>query len=97
MKARYNKGLDHCIEIYNSKGAMCLKKADAKVLAESINKAIAEAERDFGREQLTPFEDALDDIIHEAISINYIDQYWGDRMVKIGQWEKRLKKLIKED
>jgi len=97
MKARYNKGLEHCIEIYDSSGAMALTVRDAKALVESMNKAIAEAERDYGREQLTPFEDALDDIIREAVSINYTDQHWGDRMVDIGRWEKRLKKLAKED
>ena len=97
MKARYNIGLEHCIEIYDSNGAMALKVADAKALVGSMNRAIAEAERDFGREQMTPFEDALDDIVREAISINYTDQLWGDRMVDIGRWEKRLKKFATED
>ena len=97
MKARYNKGLEHCVEIYDSNKAMVMKVSDAKELVESMNRAIAEAERDYGREQLTPFEDALDDIIREAISINYTDQHWGDRMVDIGRWEKRLKKLAKEE
>lgn len=93
MKARFNKGLECCVEIYDSNKAIAMKVSDAKALVESMNKAIAEAEHDYGREQLTPFEDALDDIIREAISINYTGQYWGDRMVYIGRWGKRLKKL----
>ena len=97
MKARYNKGLEHCIEIYDSNGAMALKVADAKALVESMNKAIEEAERDYEREQLTEFEMTLDDIIREATATGYNKEMFGDRMVDISQWAKRLIRCDKGD
>ena len=90
MDVHYNKGLEHCIEIGDKNSSMAIKVADAKLLVERLSRTIDEAERDRDRDQMTPFEDALDDVIREAISNDYVHQYVGDRMVDIARWGKRL-------
>jgi len=94
MDVNYNKGLEHCIEIEDKSRSIAFKVSEAKLLAEKLSRTIDEAERDRDRDQMTPLEDALDDIIREAISQDYVNLYVGDRMVQIAKWGKRLNAII---
>lgn len=56
MKVRYNKGLEHCIEIYDDDKSIMMNVEDAEILVHRLNAAILEAREKKVKTFIKPYE-----------------------------------------
>jgi len=56
MKVRYNKGLKHCIEIYDDDKSIMMNVEDAEILVHRLNAAILEAREKKVKTFIKPYE-----------------------------------------
>jgi len=56
MKVRYNKGLEHCIEIYDDDKSIMINVEDAEILAHRLNIVISEAKSEKPKVFVEPYK-----------------------------------------